>query len=181
MTLRFDFLKTLQASGVLLQLDANRMAYLRLLKLLYIADRELLAETGRSLTGDEAVAMKNGPVLSRVYDLIKGVAPRSEEWSHCIDRVHYSVELKQDPGRGKLSKGEIEKLTEITERFRTMDDWELSEYTHEFPEWKKHHESGASIPIPWREMLEAQGKAELVEIVERNEAAHQYLDTLFGA
>ena len=73
MTFRFDFLKTLQASGVLLQLDANRMAYIRLLKLLYIADRELLAETGRTLTGDEAVAMKNGPVLSRVYDLIKGV------------------------------------------------------------------------------------------------------------
>ena len=104
-----------------------------------------------------------------MYDLIKGVAPRSEEWSHCIDRIHYSVELKQDPGRGKLSKGEIEKLTEVTERFRTMDDWELSEYTHEFPDWKKHHEPGASTPIPWREMLEAQGKAELVEIVERNE------------
>jgi uncharacterized phage-associated protein len=181
MTLRFDFLKTLQASAVLLQLDANRMAYIRLLKLLYIADRELLAETGRTLTGDEAVAMKNGPVLSRVYDLIKGVSPRSEEWSPFIDRVHYSVELKQDPGRGKLSKGEIEKLTEVTERFRTMDDWELSEYTHEFPEWKKHHEPGASTPIPWQEMLEAQGKAELVELVERNEAAHQYLDTLFGA
>jgi hypothetical protein len=29
-------------------------------------------------------------------------------------------------------------------------------------------------------MLEAQGKAELCEIVERNEAARQYLDSLFG-
>ena len=54
------------------------------------------------------------------------------------------------------------------------------EYTHEFPEWKKHHDPEASIPIPWQEMLEAQGKAELVEIVERNEAARQYLDSLFG-
>jgi hypothetical protein len=32
----------------------------------------------------------------------------------------------------------------------------------------------------WQEMLEAQGKAELVEIVERNEAARLYLDTVFG-
>jgi uncharacterized phage-associated protein len=170
-----------QASGVLLQLDANRMASIRLLKLLYIADRELLAETGRTITGDQAVALKNGPVLGRAYDLIKGVAPQSREWSVFIHRVHYSVELKEGPGRGKLSKVEIEKLTEVTERFRTMDDWELSEHTHEFPEWKNHHGPGASTPIPWQEMLEAQGKAELVEIVERNETARHYLDALFGA
>jgi uncharacterized phage-associated protein len=181
MIFRFDFHKTLQASGVLLDLDANRMAYIRLLKLLYIADRELLAETGRTITGDEAVAQKNGPVLCRVYDLIKGVGPKTQEWTDYIRTVHYSVELEKDPGRGKLSKGEIEKLTEVTERFRTRDDWELSEYTHEFPEWKNHHEAGASTPIPWQEMLEAQGKAELVEIVERNEAARQYLDSLFEA
>ena len=51
MNFRFDFHKTLQASGVLLSLDANRMAYIRLLKLLYIADREWLAEAGRTITG----------------------------------------------------------------------------------------------------------------------------------
>ncbi len=181
MNLRFDYEKTLQASGVLLSLGADRMAYIRLLKLLYIADREWLAEAGRTITGDEAVAMKNGPVLSRVYDLIKGVAPRADDWNAYIRRVDYSVELKGDPGRGKLSKGEIEKLTEVSERFRAMDDWELSEHTHEFREWRDHFRPDASTPIPWREMLEAQGKAGLIEIVERNEAAHQYLDSLFGA
>jgi uncharacterized phage-associated protein len=179
MIFRFDFDKTLQAAGVLLRLDGDRMASIRLVKLLYIADRELLAETGRTITGDEAIALKNGPVLCRVDDLIKGVGPKTEQWNDFIHTVHYSVELKKDPGWGKLSKAEVEKLTELTERFRTRDDWELSEYTHEFPEWKNHHETGISTPIPWQEMLEAQGKAELVEIVERNEAARQYLDSLF--
>jgi hypothetical protein len=108
MTLRFNFEKTLQGAGVLLHLDADRMAYIRLLKLLYIADRELLAETGRSMTGDEAVAMKNGPVLSRIYDLIKGVGPKFQEWGDFIHTNYYSVELMKDPGRGKLSKSEIE-------------------------------------------------------------------------
>jgi EAL domain-containing protein (putative c-di-GMP-specific phosphodiesterase class I) len=92
---------------------------------------------------------------------------------------YYSVELMKDPGRGKLSKSEIEKLTDITERFHTMDDWELSEHTHTFSEWQKRHTPGASTPIPWREMLEAQAKAELCEIVEWNEAARQYLNSLF--
>ncbi len=181
MNFRFDFHNTLQASGVLLSLDANRMAYIRLLKLLYIADREWLAEAGRTITGDEAVAMRNGPVLSRVYDLIKGVASRADEWNDCIRKVDYSVELKKDPGRGKLSKGEIEKLIEVAERYRAMDDWELSEQTHEFPEWRNHYRPDASTPIPWQEMLEAQGKAEVIEIAERDEAARQYLDSLFGA
>lgn len=177
MNFRFDHEKTLQASAVLLSLEADRMEYIRLLKLLYIADREWLAEAGRSITGDEAVAMQNGPVLSRVYDLIKGVAPRADDWNACIRKVDDSVEWKQDPGRGKLSKGEIEKLIEVSERFRSMDDWELSEHTHEFPEWQHHYQPDASTPIPWREMLEAQGKADRIEIVERNEAA----DSLFGA
>jgi uncharacterized phage-associated protein len=181
MNFRFDHDKTLQASALLLDLAAGRMAYVRLLKLLYIADREWLAEAGRSMTGDEAIAMKNGPVPSHVYDLIKGIAPRADHWSDHIQKVDYCVELKKDPGRGTLSKGEIEKLIEVTERFRTMDDWELSEHTHEFPEWRNHFQPDASSPIPWREILEAQGKTEIVPIVEQNEAAHQYLDSLFGA
>ena len=148
MNFRFDFHKTLQASGVLLSLDANRMAYVRLLKLLYIADREWLAEAGRTITGDEAVAMKNGPVLSRVYDLIKGVAPRTDDWGDFIRKADYSVELKKDPGRGKLSKGEIEKLTEVADRYRAMDDWELSEHTHEFPEWRNHYQARRQHPDP---------------------------------
>lgn len=181
MKFRFDFLKSLQASAVLLGLDSDRMGYVRLLKLLYIADREWLAETGRTITGNDAVAMKNGPVLSHVHDLIKGVGPRSNEWSDYIQKADYSVELRQDPGRGKLSKGEIEKLTEVAERYRAIDDWELSEHTHEFPEWQNHYQPEACIPIPWREMLSAQGKAEVIEIAERDEAARQYLDSLFGA
>ena len=60
MHFRFDFDKTLQAAGVLLDADDNHMEFMRLVKLLYIADRELLATTGRTLTGDRVVALKTG-------------------------------------------------------------------------------------------------------------------------
>lgn len=39
------------------------MSYLRMLKLLYLADRESLKETGHTITGDRVVAMEHGPVL----------------------------------------------------------------------------------------------------------------------
>ena len=58
--------------------------------------------------GDKAVALKNGPVLSQVYELIKGVTPKSQAWSDYIHRVHYSVEIRADLGPGKLSKGTIQ-------------------------------------------------------------------------
>ena len=72
-------------------------------------------------------------------------------------------------------------MTEVADRYRAMDDWELSEHTHEFPEWRNHYQADASTPIPWQEMLNAKGKSELIEIAERDEAARQYLDSLFGA
>ena len=51
MHFRFNFEKTLQAAGVLMSSDGDRMEHMRLLKLMYIADREMLAETGSPITG----------------------------------------------------------------------------------------------------------------------------------
>ena len=84
-----------------------------------------------------------------------------------------------DPGRGELSKGIVEKLAEVTERYRNIDDWELSEQTHEFKEWADHFKGSAS-PIPWQDILLAQNKSVMVAVVERDEAARQVFDDVFG-
>jgi uncharacterized phage-associated protein len=181
MTFRFNFEKTLQAAGVLLSLDGDQMEPIRLLKLLYIADRELLAETGRTITGDRAVAMDHGPVLTQIDNLIKGEATRAGEWNQHIHTIGHRLELKRDPGRGELSRGEIQKLNELTDRYRNVDDWRLSEMTHDFREWLDCFRPGASNPIPWQSVLAAQGKQDFLEIIERDEADREYLDQLFGA
>jgi uncharacterized phage-associated protein len=178
MNFRFDFAKTLQAAGILLELDGSRMERLRLLKLLYIADRELLAETGRTLTGDRAFAMEHGPVLSRVYELMKGEAADAGEWARHLHSDGHALELLEDPGRDELNKREVEKLTELTDRYRNVDDWTLSEHTHEFPEWAENYVRGTSTVIPWRDVLVAQGKADLIEIVEAEEKTGRSLDEL---
>ncbi len=46
------------------------MSYMKLIKLLYLADREALARWGRPITTDTYVAMKHGPVLSYILNLI---------------------------------------------------------------------------------------------------------------
>ena len=124
--------------------------------------------------------MKYGPVLSQVYDLIKGEAARAGEWGRFIHSEGYAVALQSDPGRGELSRRELEKLAEVYGRYRESDDWELSETTHAFNEWSKHYREGTSTPIPWQDILEAQGKVELIEIAEREEAERRCMDRLFG-
>ena len=53
MYFRFSTKKTIQAVGVLLRLAKGRIARLRLLKLLYIADRESLRDSAaRSLAAE---------------------------------------------------------------------------------------------------------------------------------
>ena len=124
--------------------------------------------------------MKNGPVLSQVYDLVKGEAARAGEWGRYVQSEGYAVALQSDPGRGELSRRELEKLAEVYGRYRDSDDWELSDATHAFVEWSKHYREGTSTPIPWQDILEAQGKGELIEIAEREEAERRCLDKLFG-
>src|SRR5258708_4715070 len=93
--------KTVQALGVLFRADrVRRMNSMRLLKLLYIADRETLRETGRPITGGAVVAMERGPVLEEVYELIRGQHREMPLWSSFFSTNRYDLELLQEPDVG---------------------------------------------------------------------------------
>jgi len=178
---RFHFEKAMQAAGVLLSLDGDRMESIRLLKLLYVADREMLAEIGSPITGDRAVAMKHGPVLVQVYDLIKGRDARAGEWSDAFRTSDHNIEMRKPIGRGKLNRDEVDKLREVTDRFRDHDAWEICDITHAFPEWRDTYEPDTARPISWAEALKAQGRADQIPLAEREETLRSYLDEVFGA
>ena len=78
--------------------------------MLYLADREAYAKWGKPITGDTAVSMKHGPVLSTVYDLTKGELPSLRaDWEPFIsdaDPETNRVSLN-DPGDDELSNSEI--------------------------------------------------------------------------
>ncbi len=101
-------LKTIQAIGVLLRADGvKRTNYMRLLKLLYMADRESLRETGRPITGGPVAAMERGPVLEEVYDLIRGQHKEMPLWDSFFRKERYDLVELCEPDVGKLSKYEI--------------------------------------------------------------------------
>jgi uncharacterized phage-associated protein len=182
MFIKMDILKVTQAASFVLKKHNGFITRKRLLKLLYIADRELLHQTHRPLTGDRPVAMDHGPVLTHTYDLLKGTATGGDIWDAYIQQVApYTHRLIADPGVGRMSKIELAKLEEVIDRYWLVDDDELSQLTHDFPEWKRNEPAkGKMKPIPVEHVLEALGLAQLSGKLHAEAEADAELDALLS-
>ncbi len=163
---RFNAEKAVQAACVLLDVEGGRMSYFRLLKLLYIADRQSMKETGFPVTYSHASALRHGPISEEIYDLIKGSRTDAKKWSAHVRTHGYQVRVisDADPGRGKLSRYEVRKLRDVAELHEAIGDLDLAEITHGFPEVIKYRpkseDSTASNPIPLGDILDEVGKTE---------------------
>jgi uncharacterized phage-associated protein len=161
MRLRFNEAKATQAAGRLLQLLGANMSYLKLIKLLYILDREALLRWGRPVTTDRYVSMDRGPVVSKIYDLIIDELPSSERsiWrEHISEPQHYFVQLLKEAGADELSRIEEDLIEEVARTHGAKTPWELVAYSHSFPEWQDP--KGSAIPIEYRDILRAGRKTE---------------------
>jgi uncharacterized phage-associated protein len=160
------------------------MPYLKLLKLLYIAEREFLVEESEMMFGDRVVAMKYGPVLSHVYRLIKNKGRNTEQWRECIrNATDYSVELYQDPGFGNLCRAEMEKLDDVFRRYGNMNQFLAVEMTHDFPEWANNYDTNSlrkAFPISVEDILSCQDKADLIAQVRERQEEIAHYEKLFG-
>lgn len=182
MLVRLDTLKLTQAAAFLLKRYGGFITRKRLLKLLYIADRELIRDTRRPLTGDRPVAMDHGPVLTHTYDLLKGTTTEGALWNRHIQPVApYTHKLVDDPGVGRLSKLELSKLDEVLQRYWWIDDDDLSLLTHDFPEWRRNAPPPKGVrPIPTEHVLEAVGLGGEAAKMQADAQADLELDALFA-
>jgi uncharacterized phage-associated protein len=161
----FDEKKATEAAAFLLKMHGRRMSYLKLIKLLYLADREALGRWGFSVTNDRHVSMPHGPVVSNTYNLMIDDAEKPF-WSSYISAPlgDYELELIKECPMDKLSRAEERLLIEVYERYGHMTRWQLRDFTHTLPEWQDPE--GSSLPISVSAILEAQGiPAEDIEVI----------------
>ncbi len=178
----FKFDKAIQATAFLLRRESCReMNYMRLLKILYIADRESIRQTGRPITGDSVAAMKQGPVLSEMLDLIKGFHLRSPEWSRFIQKDEYMIRLIDDPGLTNLSRFDVETMERVAEEHRSHDEWKMVEFTHTFPEWQKNDPGDSMKWIPFSDILEALARSTDLQSIEEEAKVDRAFGSLLGA
>jgi len=179
----FDERKATAAAAVFLAEHGNRMPYMKLVKLLYIAERECLRKRGRPVFGDEYFALPRGMVVSRVLDLIKRegdpLVETSGIWSGHITKQGYNVTLAAPPDLGCLSDSEMDTIREIAGVFRTLDQWQLGDFTHALPEYRDPGSS--SLQISPDDILRALAKSdEEVEEIREDAIERKHFDSIFG-
>lgn len=182
--MKFEFRekKATQAAALFLQLRGGAMNHMKLIKLLYILDREALLRWGAPVTFDRFVSMNNGPVLSSVLDRINAQVDPAHctYWHEYIsERRRNTVKLKEFAGTDELSQAELNLAKEIYEEHGRRNRWDLVEFVHTFPEWEHPH--GSARPISYRSILE-QGdySPEEIDLIEEELRSVALADALFG-
>jgi len=177
---RYNVEKTAQAVGFLLrQPGRDHCAYMKVLKLLYVAERESFLETGAPITGDTLVSMDKGPVLSATYNLMQSPSNHAF-WARCFrPRGDHELAIASDPGTDLLCPYEIDKLSQVAVRFADKDRWDASRDTHNLPEWEDPQ--GSSKIILLKTILETKNKGGRTGRILREERARQaFLDAVRG-
>ncbi len=178
MVIKFNTNKVMQAAAVLLKGHTGRMSRLRLLKLLYIADREHFAKTLRPITGDRAIALDNGPIPVRTYHLLKGEDIDTPAWEqHILPEGPQDHRLLGDPGVTKLTRREIDLLQQVSEEHRQKNDYDIAIETQQFQEWIQNQPArGDSKPISFDDLLAALGLEQHKQRLEDESQAAAALD-----
>lgn len=176
MRLVFNEEKAAQAAAHLVQIHHTPLNTIVLIKLLYLADRKALLESGYTITGDGMVSMPLGPVLSTIYDWIQyGFNKKTPWYAYLTERTNHLIDLNvSSPPIGELSEYELGILDEIHSKYGHLGPWEISDLTHALPEYEDPH--GSSKPIDPNTILRAAGKSDLeIERINRSaEEAYQF-------
>jgi uncharacterized phage-associated protein len=157
MMLEFDYEKATQAINYLTKKEGGVIDKLKLIKLIYLADRFHLRRYGRPIINDAYLAMPLGPVGSSVKDIA--------DFSSYLDgaeRVYAAKYLKSDLKNKTVtstadvdldifSKSELEALDFAFDKFGNKSAPTLVNITHRYPEWEKFRgalESGETTRGP---------------------------------
>lgn len=182
MRLKYREDKATQAAAKLLDLNGGRMSHMKLIKLLYLADRRALLQWGRPITFDWYVSMPHGPVLSFTLDKINADRDPSDPsyWHrHISERQGHEVALLAGAPKDQLSAAEEHLLGQVFEEFGRMDKWQLRAYSHTLPEWRDPQ--GSSLPIEIRDIFLAEGRSESeIEEIEETLRAEASAEEILG-
>lgn len=185
----FNQNKVAQIAAWFVSQGGGSLTILKLMKLMYLADRQALISFDRTISGDKMVSMPNGPVLSQTYELANGGAKESVQckWDAWIcDRAGREITIRPDhlvtrETLTEISDAEFTVLEIVQQQFGSWSPSKLRNYTHEnCPEWEDPQGSSRPIPIP--RVLKAAGKSPAqIEAIARRLRDERAVDALFAS
>jgi len=160
--MHFDERKATAVAAYFLELAGGLLEDLKLMKLMYFAEREAIRCRNVGITGDRFYSMQNGPVLSQTLNLMadKEETGSGKEWNahiHTPRRWHVRLARRVDIA-SVLSVREIEILDAVWSEHGGKNKWNLVDLAHAFPEWdKRARDYKTSILIRRIDLLGALG------------------------
>src|SRR5205085_1454156 len=124
----------------------------KLMKLMWLIEREGLLRWGFSVTQDSYCVMEHGMVLSDTLNLINEQSLPETYWMHHISAPqNYEVNLLREPDFLELSEAEEELIAEIFNAHGHKSRWKLRDEAHKLPEW--FDPEGTSIKVNYEQFL----------------------------
>jgi uncharacterized phage-associated protein len=158
----FNEKKAAQVAAFFLIRANSGLSILKLMKLMYLAERRSFESYGEGLVGDRLVSMPHGPVLSITHNYMNGeLTSAPGGWDTWIsDRAEHSLSLSDVKRNAsidnllELSDADVEVLDATWQQFGGMSGWQLREYTHDHcPEWQDP--DGSMIPMKPEDLFKA--------------------------
>jgi uncharacterized phage-associated protein len=143
--------KSAQVAAYFALRSGGQVNILKLIKLIYLAEREYISRYDFPMLFDRLVSMRNGPVMSETLNFVNGES-EAVEWSEFVsDRENHGVGIVngdlQVGDLDEFSDADVEVLNLIWDQFGHMSRWELVDYTHKnCPEWEDPGDSSSLIP-----------------------------------
>ena len=137
------------------------MDKLKLIKLIYLAERLSFARRARPMNFDDFFSLPHGPIASSALNGINGRAG-DEAWTP-IKVTGNKVSLEKEIGTDHLSQNDLRILEDVWSQFGKMSGTQLRNWTHaNCPEYVEVDAGRASIT--YDEILAAVGNGEADEI-----------------
>jgi uncharacterized phage-associated protein len=161
----FNAKKSAQVISFFISKSGSRnINILKVMKLVYLADRRSIKKFGFPILDEPRVSMPHGPVNSTTYSYACGEYELEDGWSDYLeDRANHQIGVKKSltvDELDELSEADVECLNETWAEFGHMDQWQLVKWTHDrknVPEWEDPN--GSSKPIPLERILSVLGVA----------------------
>lgn len=161
--MRFSEKKAAQVAAFFLFRECGTMEILKLMKLMYLAERASFAKYGEPIVGDSLYSMQHGPVMSQTLDHINNLIDSEPDgWESWIKgRENHLLGLRrevQNPRKNLtwLSDADLEILDAIWQEYGHLSGIQLRNLVHKIcGEWEDPQYS--SIPIPYSRVLKCVG------------------------
>jgi uncharacterized phage-associated protein len=182
-TPQFNERKATQLAAAFIERSGGSLNHMKLIKLMYLADRTALLSWERPITGDDYFSLKHGPILSTTLSMISDEHNPSSEnfWFDYIKKQgDYEVSLVKPCPPTDLSVAEVAVIDEVFSQYGHYDKWDLVKHLHEvLPEWNDPGPS--SFPIYIRDILEGEGRSsQEIARVESDLDSLKMIDVLLG-